>query len=170
MNKSLWYLYVGSVAGCVAAANPWKSNLYAYRLPCTLVMIFLSQQYLKRNLILKKQVQLQSMLSHCLAIAAIEPFCFCPIFYFSTFLCVPTIEPCCNQCEQLVPITLNRKANSFFNAIFCATLSLVLTDRYLLLFSFFCSATVLYFLSLQLVRRRCHIEWPVLGSLMLINA
>lgn len=30
MKRSLWYLYAGSVAvGCVAAANPWKSNLYA---------------------------------------------------------------------------------------------------------------------------------------------
>lgn len=34
MNKSLWYLYEGSVAaGCVAAANPAKSNLYAYLFP-----------------------------------------------------------------------------------------------------------------------------------------
>lgn len=30
INRSLWYLYAGSVAvGCVAAAKPWKSNLYA---------------------------------------------------------------------------------------------------------------------------------------------
>lgn len=34
MNKSLWYLYEGSVAaGCVAAASPAKSNLYAYLFP-----------------------------------------------------------------------------------------------------------------------------------------